>query len=187
MKKKSFFFLFLAVFTALLSGLLSFTPESGASDRQDAREEWISMPAGAKSAYMGIHGGTMPVSLLVSKDGDSLFTFVGRTGNDFLELLRNTYLMALPSFANATRGAEGPLPGKIRPSLFAGNATATLPVISLSGDRLSKFSWFDTLKPFGLSEAPLSIEGEVAKPVASPERHPYRLFFLPKFFLPRGN
>ena len=45
------------------------------------------MPAGARPTYMGIHGGTMPVSLLVYGDGSSLVTFVGRTGNDFLEML----------------------------------------------------------------------------------------------------
>ena len=27
------------------------------------------MPAGARSTYLGIHGGTVPVSLLVSRDG----------------------------------------------------------------------------------------------------------------------
>ena len=60
---------------------------------------WISMPAGARSAYLGIHGGTVPVSLLATSTGNSLISFVGQTGNDFLALLRKAELR-LPSFFN---------------------------------------------------------------------------------------
>ncbi|MDR2055213.1 MAG: hypothetical protein LBQ10_05025, partial [Desulfovibrio sp.] len=65
---------------------------------------WTIMPAGARPAYMGIHGGTMPVSLLVVADGSSLLGFVGRTGNDFLDVLRSTKLplfFSLPFNENA--------------------------------------------------------------------------------------
>lgn len=63
---------------------------AGASPGEAGKDagEWVRMPAGAKAAYMGIHGGTMPVSLLVAADGSSLLAFAGRTGNDFLDALR---------------------------------------------------------------------------------------------------
>lgn len=146
-------------------------------------DEWVTMPEGARPAYMGIHGGTMPVSLLVSADGASLFTFVGRTGNDFLEVLRNVYY-PLPSIGNSTaRVKEGNR--NWQTGLFAGNATASMPVIALSGDRLATQAWFEQLLPFGLSSAPLSIEGEVMKPAVSSPARKYRMLFLPDYFQPK--
>lgn len=150
---------------------------------ESADDQWISMPAGGKPAYMGIHGGTMPVSLLVSRDGSSLFTFVGRTGNDFLEALRKAFTF-LPSIGNSTLGVSMP-PRGLRTELFAGNATASLPVIALSGDRLANQSWFRQLQPFGLSAKPLRIEGEAVKPNAPAPARGSRLFFLPDYFQPR--
>lgn len=49
---------------------------------------WGEMPAGAKTAYIGIHGGTVPVSLLSAGDGSPMIAMVGLTGNDFLNFLR---------------------------------------------------------------------------------------------------
>lgn len=151
---------------------------SGAED-----DEWVEMPAGGKPAYMGIHGGTMPVSLLVSRDGSSLYTFVGRTGNDFLEVLRKAYT-PLPSFGNATR-RESWLAALPTPGLFAGNATASMPVIPLVGDIFSREDWLAQLRPFGLSASPLDIEGEVSVPASPTPVKRYRLFSLPNFFQPR--
>lgn len=177
MKKIHFFSLLLAL--SLNTFVIS--PAGLAADSQKDNE-WVSMPAGARSAYMGIQGGTMPVSLLVSGDRASLFTFVGRTGNDFLEVLRKAYL-PLPSFGNATRMATSAKTGSA--DLFAGNATESMPVLPISGDILSREGLAGNLQPFGLSTEPLSIEGSVSKPSATTPVKKYRLFFLPDYLQPR--
>lgn len=146
-------------------------------------EDWTIMPAGAKQSYMGIHGGTMPVSLLVSGDGSALFSFVGRTGDDFLNALRGAHL-PLPSFGNSTKPAHPALAGGAA-SLFAGNATSTLPVFSISGGSLARAETINQLAPFGLSSQPLSIEGSVVKPESFPHARAIRPFRLPDYFQPR--
>lgn len=50
---------------------------------------WGEMPAGAKTTYIGIHGGTVPVSLLTAGDGSPMVAMVGMTGSDFLNFLRS--------------------------------------------------------------------------------------------------
>lgn len=168
---KKIFFLLVACFL--------FVGETNAcSAERLVPEDWTFLPAGAKPSYMGIHGGTMPVSLVVSDDGTSLLSFVGRTGNDFLEVLRNV-LLPVPSFGNSTGYGLPPLSGQT--SLFAGNATTTLPVFSLSGDALARLD----LAPFGLSHQPISIEGAVEKPETFPHSRKFRLFFLPDYFQPK--
>lgn len=163
----------IAVFWFMLVIFIFAAPDMAVCGEDEA---WVVMPAGAKPSYMGIHGGTMPVSLLVSADGASLFTFVGRTGNDFMEVLQKAH-MPLPTFGNATWSSGN---GRRSGHLFAGNATASLPVIALSGDALARLE--STLQPFGLSDEPLSIEGEVVKPEAFPHAKSFRTFFLPDYF-----
>lgn len=76
--------------------LLAFLPAwAGAAEtpKKEKKEKeepvvWGEMPAGAKTAYIGIHGGTVPVSLLSSGDGSPMIAMVGLTGNDFLNFLR---------------------------------------------------------------------------------------------------
>lgn len=190
MKKNCFFSLFLAsIFLLAAFWLHPCLPDAqswaAADQKQQKIDDWVSMPAGAKPAYMGIHGGTMPVSLLVSGDGESLFTFVGRTGNDFLEVLRKLY-MPFPSFGNSTRAASGPA-RRLASDLFAGNATASMPVFALPGDRLAKEGWLAHLQPFGLSPQPLSIEGQIAIPPAASPSRKYRKLFIPDYFAPRAR
>ena len=61
------------------------------------------MPAGAKTTYIGIHGGTVPVSLLTAGDGSPMIALVGLTGSDFLNFLRtNDRLQEEPLFAGCT-------------------------------------------------------------------------------------
>ena len=177
----------LSVF-ALLAGLsLAFLPpafifaapqgekphKTGAPD-----DSWTRIPAGGKPAYMGIHGGTMPVSLLVSPDGSSLLGFVGQTGNDFLEVLRNAYL-PFPSFGNSTKH---PVKQLKNAGLFAGNSTALLPVFSLPDDPHTSRTLISRLLPFGLSPQPLSIEGKLEKPGSSMREKKFRTFYLPDQF-----
>ena len=154
---------------------------------------WVVMPAGAKQAYIGIHGGTVPVSLLATSEGTSLVSFVGRTGNDFLELLHRED-MRMPSLLNGTapRGSDDTTPRKLDLAgfrvrhLMAGNASNSLPVIYLNGDSLAKLSPNrDALKPFGLSDTPLSIEGEIARPDPFQLAPRYHILVDPKYLQPR--
>ncbi len=147
-------YLFFLTLIAILS--ISLPAYSVPTDKKSSanEDEWTSMPAGGRPAYMGIQGGTMPVSLLVAGNGKALLTFVGRTGNDFLEVLKATDL---------------PLP--------------SLPVIALSGEKLAAHQ--DKLQPFGLSDQPLCIEGEILRPAATSKAKSCRLFFLPAFLQPK--
>lgn len=147
-------------------------------------EEWITVPAGGRPAYMGIQGGTMPVSLLVVGNGEALLTFVGRTGNDFLEVLKATDL-PLPRLLNATSPQSVQLDPPPGHALFAGNAAASLPVIQLAGERLG--AHLGKLQPFGLSDEPLRIEGAVERPTAPRTAKSYRLSFMPAFLQPQRN
>ncbi|MDO5484237.1 MAG: hypothetical protein Q4F27_04945 [Desulfovibrionaceae bacterium] len=157
------------------------TAEAVPADPQ-AEAGWVTIPAGAKPAYMGIHGGTMPVSLMVADDGASLLTFVGRTGNDFLEVLRGTDL-PVPSLLNAT--AHGPATPPGPGSLMAGMGSGTMPVIT-AGVPLALPS-LGHLQPFGLSDKPLSIEGHVSRPDRLSPAKRYRLYFEPQYLQPRRN
>ena len=80
-----------SLFTAAGSTTADTPQQTATVSGQSLPKGWTAMPAGARSTYLGIHGGTVPVSLLVSRDGMSLVSFVGQTGNDFLELLRRGY------------------------------------------------------------------------------------------------
>lgn len=48
---------------------------------------WVKMEPGGRQAYVGIHGGTAPLTLVCSTDG-MLFAFTGQTGSDFTQVLR---------------------------------------------------------------------------------------------------
>lgn len=189
MKKILFFLLFFFVQLYLISLSDQNFLEVKASENSPKKvnsdsSQWVEMPAGAKPSFMGIHGGTMPVSLLVSADGSSLLSYVGQTGNDFLEILRQAYL-PFPSFANATREKFHNLINPAAKSkLYAGNADASLPVLSLSTSPVISPDWISHFQPFGLSDEPLSIEGNVSRPEIIPLQKKYRIFFLPEKFFP---
>lgn len=149
---------------------------------ESSADGWVEMPAGGKPSYMGIHGGTMPVSLLVSDDGSSLLGYVGQTGNDFLDVLRKAYL-PFPSFANATREKFNSM-AKASGGLYAGNSSASLPVFSFSASPVISPDWISHFQPFGLSDEPLSIEGSARRPEIMPLPKKYRVFFMPETFFP---
>ena len=179
MRKKLLFFILpcMSLIIFLLAPKLMAAPENADAPSDS---EWLRMPAGGKPAYMGIHGGTMPVSLLVATDGSSLLGFVGQTGNDFLEVLRNAYL-PFPSFSNAT---SRPVKQLKNAGIFAGDAANSLPVFSLPDDPLTSRTLISRLLPFGLSPQPLSIEGKLKKPEGSIREKKYRTFYLPDQFRP---
>lgn len=64
---------------------LNATQSSGSGGRYSG---WVSLEPGTRPAYVGIHGGTAPITLLRSPEG-ALFAYTGTTGNDFLQILRS--------------------------------------------------------------------------------------------------
>ncbi|MBO4369548.1 MAG: hypothetical protein J5803_05560 [Desulfovibrio sp.] len=166
----------------LFAGFAPFTLAA----EEPLQSSWVRMPAGARPTYMGIHGGTMPVSLLVSDDGSSLLTFVGRTGNDFIEVLHRTEFQ-IPSLLkkvaqNATRDAL-----QQSPILHAGNKKVSMPVLYSTGFGFQHTMVNDcALLPFGFSDEPISIEGHVRIPeTKKTTTKRYRLFFQPHYLTPR--
>ena len=68
----------------------------------------------------------------------------------------------------------------------AGNTNSTMPVFNVTGERLSHMDMAPgQLQPFGLSDKPLSIEGEVSRPTHLSPAKQYRLFFQPQYLQPR--
>ncbi|OUO55337.1 hypothetical protein B5F76_01670 [Desulfovibrio sp. An276] len=151
---------------------------------------WISMPAGARSAYLGIHGGTVPVSLLATSTGNSLISFVGQTGNDFLALLRKAELRLPSFFNNSTQTRVSDLLSNAEHlgalQLSAGSSQSSLPVISLSYDSVfSLAAKPEMVQPFGFSENPLRIEGHVSLPDQQVQQPRYHLLVEPEHLNPR--
>ncbi len=171
-------------FTALPTSAdeMPLMPANGALISQGRDSDWICIPSGARSAYIGIHGGTMPVSLLTARDGQAMAAFVGRTGNDFLYVLRRPGTGARPPVELGTLDEEVSAqvsernehailkkPGGNATILMAATPIGSVPVIYASGQSFSKLDlamqgWL----PFGLSEKPLSMEGQVGKPLILP-------------------
>ncbi|MDR3319437.1 MAG: hypothetical protein LBS77_00355 [Desulfovibrio sp.] len=168
---------------------------------------WTIMPAGARPAYMGIHGGTMPVSLLVVADGSSLLGFVGRTGNDFLDVLRNTkltFFSSRPASKQLTEADENDISGNLTnlegkthvfdgaslgtASVFVtGQGSVRLPVIQINSDLADLPLAMEQLLPFGFSGKPLPVEGHVASPAKSASMRQHRLVFEPQYLQPRRS
>lgn len=172
------------------------------------------MPAGARVTYIGIHGGTVPVSLLTDKDGTSMVTFVGQTGNDFLRILLRTspnennlpatsaepaaQLASLPPTAQSMGEGEvlpqsrtahsafpSPLTNRQQPAnatvLQAETAVGNIPVLYVTGKGFARMDLPETQwLPFGLSEKPLELEGQVLKPIGVTKIKKQRRFSLPK-------
>ena len=91
------------------------------------------MPAGAHAAYMGIHGGTVPVSLWATKDSTYMVALAGRTGNDFLRALQasfddaETTLEQADTETSETSGVQTTTPASFpSSSRFTANATVLM-------------------------------------------------------------
>lgn len=125
--------------------------------------DWQVMPEGARPTYIGIHGGTVPVSLLVSQDGNSLVSFVGRTGNDFLEILHRNDVRMPSLLNNATGRVSSGHPAAT--VLLAGHDDRRIMVIYIVGDGATRTAVpMSELEPFGLSRKALSVEGTISLP-----------------------
>lgn len=142
----------------LAAGLLLPTPASAAD--APAADDVVHMPAGARPTYFGIHGGTMPVSLRIADDGSALVGFVGRTGDDFLALLRR----ADGAGAAADPDDDAVTPFAVLPPVRPLDEAAALAGRGVLPVFHSKNGAADRLLPFGFSEKPLHIEGDAVLP-----------------------
>jgi hypothetical protein len=139
-------------------------------------EGWVSLEPGARPAYVGIQGGTAPVTLFRAPDGEIL-TYTGNTGNDFMHILRgNGSVPEKPTRHEPGDGhADAPVAG-------AGASGAE----GLADNQLSTTLGPATqaLQPFGLSTPPSVVEAmrqeeatpppppKLAQPVERPRAKP---------------
>jgi hypothetical protein len=126
---------------------------NGRTDDKADDGGWVRMEQGSRPAYVGIHGGTAPLSLLRSPEGD-IFALTGNTGNDFSRILRHDIAR------NATK-------------LSADAAAATFS--PLQDENLRPFGLSN---PPGLDAgagAPLALESYPAEPDPLPAIKPLRL------------
>lgn len=173
------------------SATISGSGSKGNAARQSS-DSWSTMPSGARPAYIGIHGGTVPVSLLTSKGGSTMIALVGETGSDFLRVLRGSNastpvevapqvaqaseLPASPATASATATVahEGvppatalPDPGANGTLLFAATASGNVPVIYTTGRSFEDMDITSTKwTPFGLDEQTVKAETQTSVPKA---------------------
>jgi len=157
--------------------------------------QWVHMPAGARAAYVGIHGGTVPVSLLTSRDGTHMVALVGQTGNDFLRTLKvnpgtTGARPPAPSTLSSHNDAEedtdalhlhlhAPADPALPPFrltknatlLMAGTAVGTMPVIYATGHSFANLNqlYTDSLL-FGISENSPLLEGSVKAPLRATKK-----------------
>ncbi len=151
-------------------------PVRGSAAGETVREntgpvQWVEMPAGARKTYIGIHGGTVPVSLLTAGDGSPMIAQVGLTGSDFLHFLRSGGKpdrdFVLFDITAETEAAPAPVAAPVLPTrnatvLLAGTAAGDVPVIYATGRTFESMSLVpDNWAPFGLTQKPLSAEGSV--------------------------
>ena len=157
-----------------------------------AAPQWVYMPAGARATYIGIHGGTVPVSLLTSRDGTHMVALVGQTGNDFLRTLKVDpgTTGALPSASatlpvadekDDTEAAPYPqISAAPQPSsrlganatlLMAGTAVGAMPVIYATGRSFASLNhaYTDSLL-FGISDNSPLLEGSVKAPLTAAKK-----------------
>ena len=163
-----------------------------AEKKDSGPAQWVNMPAGARKTYIGVQGGTVPVSLLTAGDGSPMIARVGLTGSDFLHFLRsggkldNDVVLfgimpstdpALETSPQASSGATRqapmvpPLPSKNATVLLAGTAAGDVPVIYATGRTFEDMSLVPAnWAPFGLTEKPLSAEGSVKVILPEPKK-----------------
>ncbi len=98
-------------------------PEAAAAGQDNA--VWEEMPAGARTAYIGIHGGTVPVSLLTAGDGSPMIAQVGLTGSDFLNFLRSKGRLEEELFLNGGPAAPANTPADVSSNIPTGASADT--------------------------------------------------------------
>lgn len=133
---------------------------------------WVAMPEGARKAYIGIHGGTVPVSLLSAGDGTPLIAQVGLTGSDFLNFMRSRGKEKPWNTADlknvmdmSEHVVQPPVSNTNATLLLAGTSSDDVPVIYATGHNFEKMAIVPAnWAHFGLTEKPLSLEGAIKLP-----------------------
>ena len=165
---------------------VSWQPACAETGTSPSAPQWVHMPAGSRAAYIGIHGGTVPVSLLTSRDGTHMVALVGQTGNDFLRTLKvgPGTTGTLPPAPGSLDGEEDaylarpplqPSAAPARPAfrltanatlLMADTAVGAVPVIYATGHSFAGLNqlYTDSLL-FGISENSPLLEGSVKAPL----------------------
>lgn len=82
---------------------LAVAPARAVAEERGSANDWVSLPESDRSAFVGIHGGTAPVSVMGSEISPAEETVTGRTGDDFVQLLEGD---------DAGRAAQADIGGK---------------------------------------------------------------------------
>ena len=148
---------------------------------------WGEMPAGARTTYIGIHGGTVPVSLLSAGDGSPMIAQVGLTGSDFLHFLRSRsrfdegVTARVSPAPKEALGKAGPLPDLfLKEPVVEPSAQSELAPESVPLAEPEKQSGVAEMSTLGVGEAKSPSEG--VPPVADQEAMP-----ATKPVVPTGN
>ncbi len=102
----------LAFLTLHVACVSVFAQESSASVDEEA---WITMPEGNRATFVGIHGGTVPITIFSSEDG-KMVALPGNSGKDFLNILRgvaSSDISGAESGAFVLQGAPADKPSQI--------------------------------------------------------------------------
>lgn len=80
--------------------------QNGTQGAAGEKEGWVVIEQGTRPVYAGIHGGTVPLTVLRASNG-ALFALAGETGSDFMNVLRgNTTGTGRGAAAQATQQEE---------------------------------------------------------------------------------
>ncbi len=66
---------------------LAVAPMRAVAEEHSEAGDWVSLPESDRSSFVGIHGGTAPVSVMGNEISPAEETITGRTGDDFVQLL----------------------------------------------------------------------------------------------------
>ena len=94
------------LFSSAAAFAASAEPSVAPKEKAKAEEQRVSLAPSSRPAYVGIHGGTAPISLFRNENG-KLVAITGQTGNDFSHILNggNSSLRTLPATNNTAQVA----------------------------------------------------------------------------------
>lgn len=103
--------------SALLACCLLFAAPAPAEENKPSSDEenWITMPEGNRATFVGIHGGTVPITIFSSEDG-KMIALPGNSGKDFLNILRgvaSSDISGSESGAFVLQGAQTDKPSRM--------------------------------------------------------------------------
>ena len=99
-------------------------PTARAFANATVEQGWVQIEPGMRPAYVGIHGGTAPLSVVRASNG-TLFAVTGQTGNDFMHVLKRNNASLAGSSSAQNNKAEAPAEAAKRPQATHANGTIT--------------------------------------------------------------